>query len=428
MAENPKKIGKYEVLDVLGRGAMGVVYRAHDPYVDRPVAIKLATQSDVESTQRVARRMFVNEARSAGRLDHPNVLKVYEAGEEDEQPYMVMEFIDGGDTLRNYCKSDKLLGIPVVMRIIRQSADALDYAHKHGVLHRDIKPANIMLTKDGVAKIGDFGIARRLGVDQTQIIGWFGSPLYMSPEQARDQDITSQSDLFSLGSVFYEMLIGAPPFAAKGLSGLIQKVVNEAPTPLTELRNDIPEQLWRIVKRMLEKDLSKRYKTGGEITADLDLLLNDSNTVPLVLSDEQKIARMTELGFFSGFTKNELKEVIKVALWQRYDVATTIFAEGTREHAFYVIADGAISISINGVRIDELETGECFGEMEYLVTGGRSATVVTNRETTVVKIERDFKEWASLPCQLRLSKVFQNVLIERLRSTTKELARSLRVS
>lgn len=426
MAEVPKKIGKYDVIDVLGRGAMGVVYRGHDPYVDRPVAIKIATNTDVESTQGVARRMFINEARSAGRLDHPNVLKVYEAGEENDQPYMVMEFIDGGDTLRNYCKGDTLLGISIVMRIIRQAADALDYAHKQGVLHRDIKPANIMLTKDGVAKIGDFGIARRMGVDQTQIVGWFGSPLYMSPEQARDQDITLQSDLFSLGSVFYEMLAGTPPFAAKGLTGLIQKVVNEDPTALTELRNDVPDQLWRIVKKMLEKDIAKRYKAGGEITADLDLLLNDARTIPLVLSDEQKITRMTELTFFDGFTKNELKEVIKTALWQRFDTGSTVFTEGERDRAFFVIADGAISIVINGVRIRELETGECFGEMEYLANGGRSATIVTNRETTVLKVERDIKEWASLPCQMRMRTAFQNVLIDRLRSTTKELARSLR--
>jgi eukaryotic-like serine/threonine-protein kinase len=427
MSEIPKKIGKYDVIDVLGRGAMGVVYRGHDPYVDRPVAIKIATNTDAESTQGVARRMFVNEARSAGRLDHPNVLKVYEAGEENEQPYMVMEYIDGGDTLRNYCKSESLLGLAIVMRIIRQAADALDYAHKQGVLHRDIKPANIMLTKDGVAKIGDFGIARRMGVDQTQIFGWFGSPLYMSPEQARDQDITPQSDLFSLGSVFYEMLAGSPPFAAKGLTGLIQKVVNEDPRPLTELRNDVPEQLWRIVKKMLEKDIAKRYKVGGEIASDLDLLLNDARTVPLVLSDDQKITRMTELAFFNGFTKNELKEVTKVAVWQRFDAASTIFAEGERDRAFYVIADGAVSIIINGVRLRELETGECFGEMEYLANYGRSATILTNRETTVIKVERDFKEWASLPCQLRMSKTFQSVLIERLLATTKELARNKRV-
>ena len=426
MADIPKKIGKYDLIDVLGRGAMGVVYRGHDPYVDRPVAIKVATNADVESTQGVARRMFINEARSAGRLDHPNVLKVYEAGEDNDQPYMVMEYIHGGDTLRNYCKSDTLLPIPTVVRIVRQSADALDYAHTQGVLHRDIKPANIMLTKDGAAKIGDFGIARRLGVDQTLIVGWFGSPLYMSPEQARDQDITSQSDLFSLGSVFYEMLAGVPPFAAKGLTGLIQKVVHEDPQPLTEVRTDVPDELWRIAKKMLEKELGKRYKTGAEIVRDLDRLLNDARNVPLVQSDEQKIHRMGELTFFSSFTKNELKEVNKVALWQRFDSGAAIFSEGERDRGFFVIVDGAVSIVINGVRIRDLENGECFGEMEYLANGGRSATIVTNRDTTVIKVERDFKEWASLPCQLRMSKAFQMMLIERLRATTKELARALR--
>ena len=426
MADIPKKIGKYDLIGVLGRGAMGVVYRGHDPYVDRPVAIKVATNADVESTQGVARRMFINEARSAGRLDHPNVLKVYEAGEDNDQPYMVMEYIHGGDTLRNYCKSDTLLPIPTVVRIVRQSADALDYAHTQGVLHRDIKPANIMLTKDGAAKIGDFGIARRLGVDQTLIVGWFGSPLYMSPEQARDQDITSQSDLFSLGSVFYEMLAGVPPFAAKGLTGLIQKVVHEDPQPLTEVRTDVPDELWRIAKKMLEKELGKRYKTGAEIVRDLDRLLNDAGNVPLVQSDEQKIHRMGELTFFSGFTKNELKEVNKAAFWQRFDSGAAIFSEGERERGFFVIVDGAVSIVINGVRIRDLENGECFGEMEYLANGGRSATIVTNRDTTVIKVERDFKEWASLPCQLRMSKAFQMMLIERLRATTKELARALR--
>jgi serine/threonine-protein kinase len=306
MSDHPDKIGKYDVIDVLGRGAMGVVYRGHDPYVDRPVAIKLATNADADN-EGVARRLFINEARSAGRLDHQNVLKVYEAGEDNGQPYMVMEYIDGGDTLRNYCRKEVLLPVPTVIRIIRQAADALDYAHRSGVLHRDIKPANIMLTKDGVAKLGDFGIARRMGADQTQIVGWFGSPLYMSPEQARDAEITPQSDLFSLGSVFYEMLTGTPPFAAKGLTGLIQKVCHEDPAPLTALRPDIPEQLWPIVRKLLEKDIKRRYKTGGELVADLDGLLGDVRNLPLMLTDEQKIAKLGDLAFFRDRCRGVLR-------------------------------------------------------------------------------------------------------------------------
>ena len=152
LEQQPAKIGKYDVIDVLGKGAMGVVYKGHDAYVDRPVAIKVATNTDADGeAESMARRMFVNEARSAGRLDHPNILKVYEAGEEQGMPYMVMEFINGGDTLRSYCKPDTLLPIKRVCELIRQAADALDYAHTQGVLQRDIKPANIMLTESGVA-------------------------------------------------------------------------------------------------------------------------------------------------------------------------------------------------------------------------------------------------------------------------------------
>lgn len=424
--QKPEKIGKYDVIDVLGKGSMGVVYKGHDAYVDRPVAIKVATNADADDDgESMAKRMFVNEARSAGRLDHQNILKVYEAGEENGMPYMVMEFINGGDTLRSYCKEDTLLPIKKVVELIRQSADALGYAHEKGVLHRDIKPANIMLTETGVAKLGDFGIARRMGVDQTQIMGWFGSPLYMSPEQAQDQDLTPQSDLFSLGSVFYEMLAGVPPFAAKGLSSLIQKVVGEDPVPLMEVREEVNEATWRVVKKMLTKDLAGRYKTGAEIVADLDSLIEQLDRSPLMLTEEQKQERMKELQFFSAFSNNEIKECARVSAWRDYSSGEAIFTEGDKEQAFYVLAEGSVSIAINGTRIRDLDPGECFGEMEYLSDTGRTATVVANRDSTVVRVEGNFKEWASLPSQVRLNRAFQEVLINRLQATSKELARAL---
>ena len=423
---HPAKIGKFDVIGVLGKGSMGVVYRGHDAYVDRPVAIKVATNAEADDDgESMAKRMFVNEARSAGRLDHANVLKVYEAGEENGMPYMVMEFIDGGDTLRSYCKPDTLLPLPEVINLIRQSADTLDYAHSQGVLHRDIKPANIMLTANGVAKIGDFGIARRMGMDQTQIIGWFGSPLYMSPEQAQDKDLTMQSDLFSLGSVFYEMLAGQPPFAAKGLSSLINKVVNDDPEPLPNMREDVPEIVWRVIKKMLAKDIANRYKTGADIVHDLDEVKDTLERSPVMMTDEQKIEKMKELTFFSQFSKIELKEVSKAATWRTYASGETVFAEGDKERAFFVLVEGSISISIHGTRIRDLDAGECFGEMEYLSAVGRTATVAVNHDSTVIKVERDFKEWASLPSQVRLNRAFQEVLIDRLQQTSKALARAL---
>lgn len=426
MSDLPEKIGKYDVVDVLGKGSMGIVYRGHDAYVDRPVAIKLATNTDSsEDGESMAKRMFVNEARSAGRLDHAHILKVYEAGEEHGQPYMVMEYIDGGDTLKNYCKDDVLLPIPVVVRLIQQTAAALGYAHENGVMHRDVKPANIMLTKDGFAKLGDFGIARRLGVAETQIVGWFGSPLYMSPEQARDTDIGPESDLFSLGSVFYEMLVGTPPFAAKGLTGLIQKVCEEDPQPLNEIRTEIPEALWKVVKKMLEKELGKRYRTGGEIAHDLDEVLELLQHEPLVLTEEQKIERMGELAFFSEFSKNELKEVAKVASWRRYKKDEIVISTQETEKSFLVLAEGTVSILIDGVQVRELAQGQCVGEMEYLADIPRTAEVKALSNIVVLKIDQEIKKWASLPCQLRMNRVFQEVLIERLSATSKALARAL---
>ena len=427
MAQVPEKIGKFEVLSVLGQGSMGVVYKGHDSYVDRPVAIKVATNTGGDSeASDLAHRMFVNEARSAGRLDHPNILKVYEAGEEHGMPYMVMEFINGGDTLRSYCKPDTLLPIKDVVRLIRQSADALNYAHEKGVLHRDIKPANIMLTEEGVAKLGDFGIARRMGVDQTQILGWFGSPLYMSPEQAQDSELTQQSDLFSLGSVTYELLTGTPPFAAKGLTGLIHKVVNEDPEPLTEKRPEVPQVLWQVVRKMLAKDLPGRYKSGAEIATALDKVIESLKHAPVQLSDEEKVERLKALKFFGSFSPVELKETAKVARWERRAAGEIVAEEGQDSTFLCVLVDGAVEMSSSGVIIADYEGGDCFGELEYLGGGPRSATFTVARDATLVIIDDDLKDWASLPCQLRFNRVFQDILVRRLRDASRELAKARR--
>lgn len=427
MERLPDKVGKYDIIDVLGRGSMGVVYKGHDPYVDRLVAIKVASNTDRgEEAGEMAQRMFVNEARSAGRLDHPHILKVYEAGEAEGRPYMVMEYVDGGDTLRNYCKPDTLLPIKEVVRLVRQCADALDYAHRSGVLHRDIKPANVMLTRDGNAKIGDFGIARRVGADQTQIVGWFGSPLYMSPEQAQDAEVTQQSDLFSLGSLCYELLAGTPPFLAKGLTGLIQKVVHEDPTALTQTRPEIPQRLWRVVQTMLAKTLDRRYREGAQIVADLDQVLAELQYAPVQLSDEEKIERMRQLRFFRQFTPGELKEVARAARWERRPASDVIFTADSAEEAFFVVADGVVELTIDGVHVRDLEAGECFGEMGYLQGKPRIGAVKVLRDATLIKIEKDLKSWASLPCQMRFFRVFQDILIDRLRDTMKALAKALR--
>ncbi|MDX1513558.1 MAG: serine/threonine-protein kinase, partial [Gammaproteobacteria bacterium] len=201
MAELPQKFGKYHVLGLAGRGNMGVVYLGYDPFADRQVAIKVSAAPDPldGTSSRLARKLFFNEAHMAGVLEHPNILRILDAGEEGGEPYIVMEFVEGGNTLQPFCDPENLLPVPEVADIVARCAKALDYAHCRGVIHRDIKPTNIMRTPEGDVKIGDFGVAQRTMADTTHVMGILGSPRYMSPEQIREETISGQTDLYSLG-------------------------------------------------------------------------------------------------------------------------------------------------------------------------------------------------------------------------------------
>jgi serine/threonine protein kinase len=420
----PERIGKYEITGVAGRGAMGVVYIGYDPIVDRKVAIKVAYPAEDDDNQaRVAKKMFLNEAQTAGSLDHPNILKVYDAGEFDGALCMVMEYIEGADTLKSFCEPKRLLPIDTVVTYMRQCAEALEYAHRHGIVHRDIKPANLMLNKEGKIKIGDFGIARRTQTDQTQVLGWFGSPMYMSPEQARDEELTGQSDLFSMGSVFYQLLSGRATFGGRGISGLINKVLNEDPTPLRELRPEIPEQLAAIVHRCLEKSRERRYHSGAEIVADLNNLLSGLEAEP---SQADKLKTLKTLRFFEGFSDGMIQEVMKVAKWESFPADHVLIKEGSQDGGFYVIVNGQLSVSRDEKAIGSIDPGECAGEIAYLTGQRRSATVKTLTKVATLHIATKLSDWASVPLQMRVNKAFQRALIDRvLRANDRLVRRSL---
>jgi len=432
-AKQPAKIGKYEILDVAGRGAMGIVYIAHDPFINRTVAIKVCSGSDelpeddVQAAATRARRIFFNEAQAAGTLDHPNILRVYDAGEADDgQPYIVMEYVRGGTTLRPHCEPDNLLPIPTVVELIHKCAKALDYAHRRGVLHRDIKPANIMLNEEGEPKIGDFGIAQQMHAEGTQLMTAVGSPRYMSPEQASDETLSGQTDLYSLGVTLYELLAGRPPFEANALAALMLAITTKDPTPIREVRPEVSEALAAIVYKAMARPVERRYRTGGEMAEDLARLLDDM-TRPRHedLSDEEKFQRARSLGFFNDFSDAELEEVLDVATWEQFPPGTALIREGEREQSFYVLASGDVSITIDGKEVEVIGKGECVGELGYLAPVERSASVVARSDVGAIKIDSALMEWASIPVQMRFNKAFQAVLIERLARTTRELARRL---
>lgn len=424
MQKHPEKIGKYEVRGLIGRGAMGAVYLGHDPFIDRPVAIKVCASDKMEADASgvVARKMFFNEAQAAGALDNPNIVRIYDAGEANGEPYIVMEYVDGADTLRTYTKRRKLLPIADVLRLMHQCAQALDYAHRRGVLHRDIKPANLMLNKEGEVKIGDFGIAQQTHSDKTQLLGGMGTPMYMSPEQACDEKLTNQTDLYSLGVVMYELLTGNPPFSPGTLAGLINKIVTDAPTPVREIRPEVPEAVAEIVARAMEKKPEKRYESGADFAADLAKLMEDASRSPAEFTEEQQFEAARGLHFFNDFSDDEIHELLEVSSWEQYKSGDHIITRGALEHSFFIIVSGDVSVVIADTEVSKLTAGDCIGELGYLSKVKRTASVIATCDVSAVKIDSNLMEWASLPCQIRFGKAFQQTLVQRLSKTTLDLA------
>ena len=267
------RIGRYEILDTLGRGAMGVVYLARDPIIDRPIALKtLRVDLDADYAEEFRER-FIREARAAGRLNHPGIVTIHDVGEDTESGLMfiAMEYIEGHD-LKQMLASGQAIRPSEVARIAADVALALDYAHSMGVVHRDIKPANIILTSDGTAKITDFGVARLEASNLTVDGQFIGTPNFMSPEQITGKKVDGRSDLFSLGVLLFNLLTGQRPFTGESMHEVTLRIVQEpCPIPST-LGDDIPAALNPIVLKCLEKNPERRFQTGAELARVLAAL------------------------------------------------------------------------------------------------------------------------------------------------------------
>src|SRR5215469_5028857 len=264
----PKEIGRYKIQEELGRGGFGCVYRAYDPTVSRPVAIKVLTDVSPDTQTR-----FRNEAMVAGNLRHKNIVTVYEYGSYEGLPFLAMEYLEGED-LHNIIASRKPLSLLEKCAIMSQVADGLSYAHSNGVIHRDIKPANIMVLRDGEVKIMDFGIARLTRTpDATRLTqqGYLiGTLRYMAPEQLAGTDFDQQCDIFAYGVIFYEFLTGRHPFDATDPQRLMYKLSFENPVPIHECAPGLPGPLQNAISRMIQKDRDRRYRTVKDLQFDTE--------------------------------------------------------------------------------------------------------------------------------------------------------------
>ena len=271
--ETKPTVGRYEILDELGQGAMGMVYKARDPKINRLVAIKTIRFSDEFEDDRISdvKDRFFKEAELAGKLSHPSIISIYDVGEDYELTYMAMELLNGKD-LEHYCQKDTLLPLSKVLRIVSETAAALDYAHQQGVIHRDIKPANIMVLENGDIKVTDFGIAKAVSSSQTRTGIILGTPNYMSPEQINGRKIDGRSDIFSLGIVFFQLLTGELPFKGKTLTELFYQITQAKHPSPKEINPKVIRPCEQLIDRALAKDPADRFQNAGELARYVSIL------------------------------------------------------------------------------------------------------------------------------------------------------------
>ena len=416
------KIGKYELVRELGRGATATVYLATDPFSQREVAVKVAFPNILKDPERgkLYTHLFLNEASLVGKLAHPHIVQIFDAVVAEDLCYIVMEYVAGG-TLEDFARPERLLPIERVVEIIFKCTRALDFAYRIGITHRDIKPANILFVganpNSGDIKISDFGAAIVDNPDRTQVSG-VGSPAYMSPQQIRELPLNHQTDIYSLGVVMYQLLTGQLPFQASTSYNIIYQIINTEPTRPSALRRAIPEQLDAIVARAMCKDIERRYPTWAEFAHDLaDAFRNKTLQAPKRgFADSEKFDTLRELPFFVDFSDVEIWEVLRFSRWSNVPYNTVIIADGDPGDTFGFLAEGELKVTKNGRVLNLLTIGDCFGEMAVIGKHEqvRSADVVALTPAKIVTISSDALRQASDSCRMHFYQSFLDVLSSRL--------------
>jgi serine/threonine-protein kinase len=417
--EKIKNIGRYQVLKKLGQGSVGTVYLGRDPYIERQVAIKiyrLPNDTGPDEVERYQKSFFV-EAQSAGCLMHPNIVAIYDADLHKDFCYIAMEYIDG-PTLERFCKPDDLLPVERVLKIIFSVCKGLEYAHQNEVIHRDIKPSNIILNSAGQVKITDFSIAYIKRGHSTLVKGLFGSPSYMSPEQVKEESITERNDLFSLGSVLYELLTGEKAFGGENEYSIMYKIVQEDPTPVLEVRPELPKILGEILSKALAKSPSQRYQSSMDFAYDLRLALHSLEDVTKETHDSELLNYILGLPFFYNFTESQVNEILSASNLIKAERDKTIIEEGEIDDSFYILISGEVIVRKGGKDVAVIEKGQCFGEMAYLTGEARSAAIITNDECILLKFSSTLLNRLSESIQLLFFKNFILTVIRRLSKGT----------
>ena len=414
-----QNIGKYQILAELGRGANGVVYKAHDAFAKRDVAIRVfhPTKFAHEEQRKNFNKLFLATTAIASKINHPHIVSTYDAVIEGELNYIVMELVQG-IALQAHVKVGHLLPIQHVMQLMFKCCSTLEYARGQGIIHGDIKPANIMYTqgldnKGGEIKITDFGTAALITSDYMRATD---IPACISPEQATKGQLTHQTDIYSLGVVMFRLLTGQLPFARDDSFSYVDNVIHETPINIRDLRPELPEKLAAIVQRMMEKNLATRYSVWAEVAADLASCATLVENETRIIADSEKLDALTKIPFFEDFSEVELWEVLRISEWAKFLSGKTLVKEGDFGTSFFVLIKGKVVVSKMGKTLTTLEKGDCFGEMAYIdkSKAERSASIVSAMPVMLMKIKSEVLEQSSEQIQLRFNRAFLKVLVHRL--------------
>ncbi|KAF0164063.1 MAG: serine/threonine protein kinase [Rhodocyclaceae bacterium] len=432
----PERIGKYEIRKKLGEGATSIVYLGFDPFAEREVAVKAIFPEVLRDKERgkLYRNLLMTEASLAGKLAHPHIVQIFDAVIEDEQSYIVMEYVRGG-TLEPFCTPSALLPVDRLVEMIFKCTRALDYAFRAGITHRDIKPANILLVNAGDSaerasgdiKISDFGAAMLTSSEQTRTqVSGVGSPAYMSPQQVRDMALNHQTDIYSLGVVMYQLLTGRLPFQSTSNYGMIYQICNTDPPPPSTFRTDMPTSLDAVVARAMQKEIAARYQSWEEFSHDLAQSFRNKQLLAQrqAFPDSEKFEALRALQFFNEFSDVHLWEVVRFSRWDEVAANTLIMRDGERGDFFAFVLDGELTVSKSGHSLGTLAAGQCFGEMAIIRRGEhtRGADVVAQTATRVVTISAQALQHSSDVCRMHFYQGFLDVIAGRLSDANARLA------
>ena len=434
----PAHIGKYRIVSRLGEGATSEVFLAHDDFGDRAVAIKRVRASEsLDGADRHYReRFFAAEASLAGKLEHPNVVRIHDAVDDGVQPYLVMEYVEGA-TLRQHCRADALLPLAQIVEIGFKCAMALGYVFRQGLIHRDVKPANVLTLQEGEriidVKLSDFGSALDTRSDRTQVFR-VGSLTYMSPEQLDGSTLDARADQYSLAAVLYHLVAGRPPFDATTQMALMHQIYNATPPPLKALRDAVPEHLDAILQRALSKEPGQRFD-GWDDFAQVWSSLVANREVPVgtlqEVLDSERFNLLRKLEFFAGFGDVELWEVVHRARWQRHGFGAALYRKGEQGNTFHIIAQGRIDVYRDGARVAQLGMGTSVGEMAYLAPSAElrkhAADVIVSEPATTISFTPETLDCLSPTTRHLFDAAFIKVLVRRLHAAHEALAHPRRI-